>query len=58
MKLLYALKGKNNNNNKAEKGVLSAFCIGFFNAFVFSLLKKNYACAFTFMMIVGLDNID
>lgn len=39
---------KNKNNNKAEKGILSAFCIGFFNAFVFSLLKKNYACAFTF----------
>ena len=41
---------KNNNNNKAEKGILSAFCIGFFNAFVFSLLKKNYACAFTFFL--------
>lgn len=31
---------------KAEKGILSAFCVPCFKPFAFSLVKKNYAFAF------------
>lgn len=31
---------------KAEKGILSAFCVACFKAFAFSLVKKNYAFDF------------
>lgn len=36
---------------KAEKGILSAFCVACFKAFAFSLVKKNYAFDFFFFSL-------
>lgn len=43
---------------KAEKGILSAFCVACFKAFAFSLVKKNYAFDFFFFskFLLGLSS--